>query len=98
MMSDLNGWHLDKRVPITLVIVIGLQTSAAIWWASSMDARLTAAEITLASRAPLFDQFLQVATRQEGVMDRLKVMEVKLDRALELLNRRAEIELRGLQP
>ena len=58
-MSGMNGWHLDKRVPITLVVVIGLQTSAAVWWAASMDARLTNVEVTLAVRGPVIDRFIK---------------------------------------
>lgn len=34
-MSD---WHLDKRVPITLIFSILAQTAAMAWFISSMDA------------------------------------------------------------
>lgn len=33
-------WHLDKKVPITLIIAIVAQTGAAFWWASGVESRL----------------------------------------------------------
>lgn len=33
-------WHLDKRVPVALILAIGLQTSAGIWWAATQTARV----------------------------------------------------------
>jgi hypothetical protein len=36
-MSD---WHLDKRVPISLIIMIMVQSASAIWWASSVEAKI----------------------------------------------------------
>jgi len=33
-------WHLDKRVPISLIIMIAVQSASAIWWASSVEAKI----------------------------------------------------------
>ena len=93
-MSDMNGWHLDKRVPITLVVVIGIQTAAAIWWAASMDARVTNVEVTLATRGPVIDRFIKTEDaysqlRNELVsrLDRMTTdfnrLEDKVDRLIE---------------
>ena len=90
----MNGWHLDKRVPITLVIVIGLQTSAAVWWAASINARLAAAELTLATRGPVIERFIKTEDaysqlRNELVnrLDRMTTyfnrLEDKVDRLIE---------------
>ena len=90
----MNGWHLDKRVPITLVIVIGLQTSAAVWWAASINARLAAAELTLAARAPVIDRFIKTedaySLLRNELLDRLDLiatdfyrLEDKVDRLIE---------------
>ena len=32
-----EGWHLDKRVPITLIIAAFAQVVAFTWWASSLQ-------------------------------------------------------------
>lgn len=32
-----TSWHFDRRIPLALILTIVLQTSAAIWWASSVN-------------------------------------------------------------
>ena len=31
-----DHWHLDKKVPIALIVAIGAQTIAGVWWAASI--------------------------------------------------------------
>lgn len=33
-------WHLDKRVPIALIVTIIVQTGGMIWWASGLTHRV----------------------------------------------------------
>ena len=33
-------WHLDRRVPIALILALLLQSSGAIWWAASISGRV----------------------------------------------------------
>jgi hypothetical protein len=35
-----ENWHLDRRVPIALILSLVIQTSAIIWWASSINERV----------------------------------------------------------
>jgi len=35
-MED-NSWHLNKGVPIALILTIFIQSIGAVWWASSLD-------------------------------------------------------------
>lgn len=37
-------WHLDKRVPIALILTVLLQTLSIVWWASNMTARVASVE------------------------------------------------------
>lgn len=49
--SNIEGgepWHLDKRIPITLILTIFVQTGGIIWWASRTDSRLSTAETSIA--------------------------------------------------
>lgn len=50
-MSGQSGepWHLDKRVPLSLILALIAQTGAVFWWASGIEARL-AAETNLNER------------------------------------------------
>jgi hypothetical protein len=40
--SGTGGWHLDKRVPIALIIAILGQALAFGWWAATQTAQLAA--------------------------------------------------------
>lgn len=42
-MTD-TGWHLDKRVPISLIGALLLQTAGFVWWVSQTSARLDQVE------------------------------------------------------
>ena len=42
-MAD-EPWHLDKRIPIALIVTLLLQFGFAVWWASQADSRMSAAE------------------------------------------------------
>ena len=33
-------WHLDKRVPLALILTVALQTAGMVWWAASISARV----------------------------------------------------------
>ena len=43
-MQHPEHWTLDKRVPLALIVTIALQTSAAVWWAASMNERIAQIE------------------------------------------------------
>lgn len=44
-------WHLDKRVPVALIVTILIQTAAAVWWASETTQRLDTLERTATALA-----------------------------------------------
>lgn len=33
-------WHLDKRVPLALIVSLSIQTAAMVWWAATTSARI----------------------------------------------------------
>lgn len=39
-----GGWHLDKRLPIALIVTLFLQSAAIIWWAATTSTRLDQVE------------------------------------------------------
>ncbi len=43
----LEQWHLDKRVPLSIIGAIMLQTCTIVWWAAGIDARLNDHETRL---------------------------------------------------
>jgi hypothetical protein len=36
-----EAWHLDKRVPIALIVTLVLQTGGMVWWAASLQATVS---------------------------------------------------------
>ena len=39
-MRENTAWHLDRKVPISLIVAIIVQSAGAIWWASSIESRM----------------------------------------------------------
>lgn len=68
-------WHLDKRVPLALIITIGIQTGTIIWWAASVTNRLDNLEQKTAVVAPQADRLTRVEIQLEVVKE--GVIEIK---------------------
>lgn len=73
VQKDDRRWHLDKRVPVALIVTILVQSGAAIWWAAGQSERVNALERADAARA----------IAAPVAADRLTRVEVKVDNALE---------------
>lgn len=41
MDADDGNWHLDKKVPIALMVALGLNACLGIWYASKLDSRIS---------------------------------------------------------
>lgn len=85
---SLNGWHLDKKVPIALIFAIFLQSFAAIWWASAVTARLDRVEQTVGLSQGRESRIVRLETQVQGIReslvdikDTLSEMNRKLDRS-----------------
>ncbi len=62
-------WHLDKRVPIAMIVAIMVQTGGGIWWAATVNARVNAIETSIQSTAPQADRLTRVEVQIEVVKD-----------------------------
>ena len=60
-------WHLDKRVPLALILTIAIQTAGLVWWASSLSERVNSLERTREATAPQADRLTRVEVKLEGV-------------------------------
>ena len=61
---DEQPWHLDKRIPIALILAIILQVSGAVYWASKMESRIEANT----SRIEVVDRDMSRLSRQIAAM------------------------------
>lgn len=70
-----RSWHLDKRVPVALLISLAVQTGAIIWWAAGITARLEQVERQQAASAPHSERLTRVETRLEAVQSGIERIE-----------------------
>jgi len=92
-----NEWHLDKRVPVTLIILLAGQIAFGAWWVAKTEGRITSVEekyIELAhtvqnnkewqvqQRIRVWDELNQVAESQSS----LKESFARLQGQLEIIN------------
>lgn len=70
MDSDAR-WHLDKRIPIALIIALLSQTAGAIWWARGIEAKVEMLEKATASAAPQADRLTRVEVKLDVVQENL---------------------------
>jgi hypothetical protein len=75
MLRDDEQWHLDKRVPLALILTIVIQTAGLVWWASSLSERVNSLERRADASAPQGDRLTRVEVKLEGVQ--LGIDEIK---------------------
>lgn len=68
-------WHLDKRVPIALIVTIAIQTGSIVWWAATVTGRLDRLEEKTAVVAPQSDRLTKVEVQLEVVKE--GIIEIK---------------------
>lgn len=78
-----NGWHLDKRVPIALILVILAQTAGGAWWAATTSARVDANAKAVMKvdddTANIPERLSRMETRQEYILQTIERIDRKLE-------------------
>lgn len=64
-------WHLDKRVPISLLVAMFFQTIGAFWWAATISERINNLEKRAESVAPQADRLTRVEVKLDVVQENL---------------------------
>ena len=89
LTSDVNNsWHLDKRVPVAMILALSFQLVGAVWFFASLTSRvdantinITRAEIAFANRMDRHES--QAADRYRAITDALIRIENKLDKKVD---------------
>jgi len=81
-MED-SKWHLDKKVPIALIIAILFQTGVFIWLIAKLDSRVEVLEKTSEVRNTLPERVTRLETIVEQLPRTLERIERKLDTKLD---------------
>lgn len=64
-------WHLDRKVPVSIIITILIQTGGVMWWAASANERLNSLEQKMVMLAPQGDRLTRVEVNIETIKDSL---------------------------
>lgn len=64
-----GAWHLDKKVPIALILAIACQTGGIVWWGATTSERLNALERKTELVAPQGDRLTRVEVKLDGAID-----------------------------
>lgn len=78
-MAEPTGWHLDKKVPIALIVTLIAQAGMFIWWASSMDARVAAIEARLVTLEDSRERLIRLEAAAAHQSDTLNRIAQRLD-------------------
>ena len=77
-------WHLDKRVPVAIIVTIILNTGMGIWFAAKLDSRVTDNTAKIGALATKSDEVYRtlntLAVTMGRVDERLKSIKDTVDR------------------
>lgn len=77
--DETGRWHLDKRVPIALIIVILMQTAGALSWAGAATQRLAQVERQTQAQAGWAERTARLEEQSQYMRSSLQRIEDKLD-------------------
>lgn len=75
-------WHLDKRVPIALIVAILIQTAGALTWAGAASERINQLERQVTGGSDLGERTARLEVQAVYMRAALDRIEDKLDRAI----------------
>lgn len=70
-----TAWHLDKKVPIALIMTLLVQTGGIVWWGATTSERLNTLERKADQAATQPERLTRVETKLESVQD--GILEIK---------------------
>jgi len=87
-------WHLDKRVPVALIIVIFIQTVSIVWWAATLSARVGYLEDANTSRQTYEARIITLEVTVRTAISTLDRIETTLNKRYGSLHRKNETVIR----
>lgn len=75
-----QNWQIDKRIPIATILGMLFQTVAVVWWAATIDGRVTALEQRANKTDPLLERVIRMEVTISNVERTLSEVKNKLER------------------
>jgi hypothetical protein len=87
---EASGWHLDRRVPLTMIAAFFLQTVTLVYvgsaWKADTDSRLTQLERSNDDKKSQESRLIKLEERLSYMSDSQKRVETKLDLLVQSIN------------
>lgn len=75
-----SGWQIDRRVPVMLFLLLGVQIGTALIWAGGMSERVSRLEAVPAVQTDMVERLARQEEKLRHVLEALARIEAKLDR------------------
>jgi len=75
-----SGWGIDRRVPVMLFVLLGVQIGTALIWAGGMNERVSRLEGVMAVQTDMSERLVRQEEKLRHVMEALARIEAKLER------------------
>lgn len=93
-----EGWHLDKKVPITIVAAIVIQLLGGLWFLARLDGKIeeqaarlakTEAQISTIDREnrDFGNRIVRIEEKSSATLSLLQSIEARLERVIPLIRR-----------
>ena len=90
-MND-EPWHLDKRVPVALIITILSQFALTIWIASRMSSDIDTLKLNDARQDNVIETMRGAAQQMAVSLGRIEEISINTQRAVDTIARRLEAQ------
>jgi hypothetical protein len=66
-----KSWHLDKRVNLSIIFAILMQTALALWWASAINTRVDVLERAANTAVGQDSRIVRLETKMDSIFQSL---------------------------
>ncbi|MCF6221647.1 MAG: hypothetical protein L3J65_11090 [Robiginitomaculum sp.] len=89
-MSEKPAWHLDRKVPVGIIITILFQAAGGLWFLSKLDSRLDVLEKQDTENVQVNKAFFALEANMKSTQASQIRIEKSLDKMNDRLNRLVE--------
>lgn len=82
---DENGWRIDKRVPVAVILAIFIHIFGILIWASQLDARVDNMEKHVVGESAFNEKFARIEERLEHVKEDVSFIKNDMEKISERL-------------
>ena len=82
--SDMTkSWHLERKIPLGVIVILSVHTCGAIWYASNLASRVSQIESSLRDYKQVNERLARVEEQTVGIKESMLRIESTLTRILE---------------